>query len=192
MTVNLSKGQKVSLTKNNPSLKNIVAGLGWNVASPAASAALDLDACVFLLTAAGKVSEPKDFLFYGNLIHSSGAVSLKNRAKVIENDDKAQIQIDLSVVPTPFVRIAFTVTIYEADKKRQSFSQVNNAYIKIYNEKTGEELIRYNLCESFSDETAVVFGELYRNNGEWKFNAMGNGSWGGLAALCGNYGVEVG
>ncbi len=107
-----------------------------------------------------------------------------------EGDDE-QIKFDLSLVPADVTKIAFTVTIYEAEERRQNFGQVDNAFIRIYNEATGEELLRYDLGEDFSIETAVVFGELYRNNGEWKFNAIGSGYQGGLAALCANFGVDV-
>lgn len=106
--------------------------------------------------------------------------------------DDEQIKIDLSKIPANITKIAFTATIYEAESRRQNFGQVNNAFIRIYNEATGEEMLRYDLGEDFSIETAVVFGELYKNNGEWKFNAIGNGYQGGLAALCASYGVEVG
>lgn len=105
--------------------------------------------------------------------------------------DDEQIKITLSQLPENITRIAFTVTIYEAEARRQNFGQVNNAFIRIYNEDNGEELLRYDLGEDFSIETAAVFGELYKNNGEWKFNAIGSGYQGGLAALCANYGVEV-
>ncbi len=107
-----------------------------------------------------------------------------------EGDDE-QIRIELSKVPENLTKIAFTATIYEPEQRRQNFGQVNNAFIRIYNEDTGEELLRYDLGEDFSIETAVVFGELYKNNGEWKFNAIGSGYQGGLAALCGNFGVDV-
>ena len=105
--------------------------------------------------------------------------------------DDEQIKIDLSTVPDNITRIAFSVTIYDAEIRRQNFGQVNNAFIRIYNETTGEEILRYDLGEDFSIETAAVFGELYKNNGEWKFNAIGSGYQGGLAALCGNYGIDV-
>ena len=107
-----------------------------------------------------------------------------------EGDDE-QIKVDLSKVPGSVTRIAFTATIYEAEERRQNFGMVSNAFIRIFNEATGEELLRYDLGEDFSIETAVVFGELYKNNGEWKFNAIGSGYQGGLAALCANYGVDV-
>ena len=113
-----------------------------------------------------------------------------NRTGAGEGDDE-QITVDLTLVPANITRIAFTATIYEAEARRQNFGQVNNAYIRIYDETTGAELLRYDLGEDFSIETAVVFGELYKNGTEWKFNAIGSGYQGGLAALCGNYGVEV-
>ena len=105
--------------------------------------------------------------------------------------DDEQIKIDLSLVPANISKIAFTVTIYEAEARRQNFGQVNNAFIRIYNEATGEEILRYDLGEDFSIETAAVFGEMYKNGNEWKFNAIGSGYQGGLAALCANYGIEV-
>jgi tellurium resistance protein TerD len=107
-----------------------------------------------------------------------------------EGDDE-QIQVDLTKVPSNIERVAFTVTIYDADVRRQNFGQVSNAYIRIVDESTNTELIRYDLGEDFSIETAIVVGELYRHNGEWKFNAIGSGFQGGLAALCGHYGIEV-
>ena len=109
-----------------------------------------------------------------------------NRTGAGEGDDE-QICVDLSLVPGNITKIAFTVTIYEAEQRRQNFGQVNNAFIRIYNEQTGEELLRYDLGEDFSIETAAVFGELYKNGNEWKFNAIGSGYQGGLAALCANY-----
>jgi len=107
-----------------------------------------------------------------------------------EGDDE-QIKVDLSLVPANITRIAFTVTIYEAEQRRQNFGQVNNAFIRIYNELTGEEILRYDLGEDFSIETAAIFGELYKNNNEWKFNAIGSGFQGGLGALCANYGIDA-
>ena len=193
MSVNLMKGQKVSLTKGDPSLQKIVVGLGWDVNAYNTGADFDLDASAFLLGANGKTADSKDFVFYGNLSHPSGAVvhTGDNTTGAGEGDDE-QIKVDLSKVPQSIMRIAFTATIYDAESRRQTFGQVNNAYIRIYDELSGRELVRYDLGEDFSVETAVVFGELYRNNGEWKFNAIGSGYQGGLAALCGSYGIEVG
>ena len=107
-----------------------------------------------------------------------------------EGDDE-QIQVDLTKIPGDIEKIAFTVTIYDAESRRQNFGQVSNAFIRIVDESNGKELIRYDLGEDFSIETAVVVGELYKHNGEWKFNAIGSGFQGGLAALCGHYGIEV-
>lgn len=191
MPVTLMKGQKLSLNKGDPGLKNIVVGIG-GVNLIKGGTALDIDVSAFLLTAAGKVSEPKDFVFYGNLTHPSGAVVHITNNSNRKDSDREKIRIDLSLIPPAAVRIAFTATIYDADIRKQTFSQVGSAYIRIYNEQTNEEIVRYNLAENFTFETAVVFGEIYKNNGEWKFNAMGSGHTGGLAALCGNYGVEVG
>lgn len=192
MPINLSKGQKVSLTKDNPGLKKVVVGLGWDVNGFDTGAAFDLDAAAFMLGDTGRVTKSEDFVFYGNLKDPSGSVNHMgdNRTGAGEGDDE-QITVDLTLVPANITRIAFTATIYEAEARRQNFGQVNNAYIRIYDETTGAELLRYDLGEDFSIETAVVFGELYKNGTEWKFNAIGSGYQGGLAALCGNYGVEV-
>ena len=192
MPVSLQKGQKVSITKGNPGLSRVMVGLGWDVNRFDNGGDFDLDTSAFLLTANGRVSRPEDFVFFGNLRHPSGAVEHlgDNLTGVGEGDDE-QIRIDLSRVPAGITKIAFTVTIYDADVRRQNFGQVNNAFIRICNEATGEEILRYDLGEDFSIETAVVFGELYNHNGEWKFNAIGSGYQGGLAALCGNYGVDV-
>ena len=192
MPVSLQKGQKVSLTKGNPGLKNVVVGLGWDVNQFDTGGDFDLDAAAFLLTDSGKVSTSEDFVFYGNLSHPSGSVQHMGDNLTGEGDgDDEQIKVNLTEVPANIGKIAFTVTIYEAEQRRQNFGQVNNAFIRIYNEENGEELLRYDLGEDFSIETAAVFGELYKNGNEWKFNAIGSGYQGGLAALCANYGVDV-
>ena len=192
MPINLSKGQKVDLTKGNPGLTKIMVGLGWDVNAFDSGSAFDLDAAAFLLGANGKCPTERDFIFYGNLKHSTGAVEhLGDNLTGEGAGDDEQIRIDLTKVPANIQRIAFTVTIYEAESRRQNFGMVNNAFIRIFDETNGQELLRYDLGEDFSIETAVVFGELYKNNGEWKFNAIGSGYQGGLAALCANYGVDV-
>lgn len=193
MPVNLKKGQKVSLTKENPGLSKVVVGLGWDVNAYDTGGDFDLDASAFLLTDNGKVSRQEDFVFYGNLAHPSGSVVHQgdNLTGVGDGDDE-QIKIDLSSVPEGITKIAFAATIYDADERRQNFGQVNNAYIRIYDESNGQEIIRYDLGEDFSIETAVIFGELYKHNSEWKFNAIGSGFQGGLAAICINYGIDVG
>ena len=192
MPISLKKGQKVSLTKDNPGLTKVVVGLGWDMNSFDTGGDFDLDAAAFLLGDSGKVSGSGDFVFYGNLKHGSGGVEhLGDNLTGAGDGDDEQIKVDLSMLPDSVTHIAFTVTIYEAESRRQNFGMVNNAFIRIVNEATGEELLRYDLGEDFSIETAVVFGELYKNNGEWKFNAIGSGYQGGLAALCANYGVDV-
>lgn len=192
MPVSLQKGQKVSLTKDNPGLKKVVVGLGWDVNAFDTGGDFDLDAAAFLLNDTGKVGSSSDFVFYGNLSHPSGSVVHQgdNLTGVGDGDDE-QIKIDLSKVPDNVTKIAFTVTIYEPEKRKQNFGQVENAFIRIYNEETGEEMLRYDLGEDFSIETAAVFGELYKSGSEWKFNAIGSGFQGGLAALCANFGVDV-
>ena len=192
MAVSLKKGQKVDLTKTNPGLKEILIGLGWDTNKYDGGSEFDLDAAAFLLGASGKVNSDDDFIFYQNLKHASGAVEHlgDNLTGAGEGDDE-EIKIDLSQVPANVEKIDFTVTIYEADERKQNFGQVENAFIRVVNVATGEELIRYDLGEDFSIETAVVIGELYRNKGEWKFNAIGSGFSGGLEALCKNFGVNV-
>lgn len=192
MAVNLSKGQKVDLTKGNPGLTKIMVGLGWDVNKYDGGFAFDLDAAVFMLGENGKVSSDSDFVFYGNKEHVSGSVIHAGDNLTGEGDgDDEVIQVDLSRVPANISRIAFTVTIYEADERNQNFGQVNNSYIRVLNQANGEELIHFDLGEDFSIETAVVVAELYRYNGEWKFNAIGSGYSGGLASLCRDYGVNV-
>jgi len=192
MPINLSKGQKVSLTKDNPGFNNILVGLGWDVNAFDSGTSFDLDASVFIADASGKCPTEKEFIFYGNKEHVSGAVKHMgdNTTGEGEGDDE-QIHIELSKVPANLEKIAFTVTIYEAEQRHQNFGQVSNAYIRILDEATNTELVRFDLGEDFSIETAVVVGELYKNNGEWKFNAIGSGFQGGLAALCSHYGIAA-
>ncbi len=192
MAISLQKGQKVDLTKGNPSLKKILIGLGWDTNKYDGGFDFDLDAAAFLLGANGKVNSDDDFVFYNNLKHKSGAVEHMgdNLTGAGEGDDE-EIKVDLSLVPANVEKIDFTVTIYDADARKQKFGQVENAYIRVVDDETGKELIRYDLGEDFSVETAVVVGEIYRNKGEWKFNAIGSGWSGGLAALGRNYGVNV-
>ena len=192
MPINLSKGQKVDLTKKNPGLKNIMVGLGWDVNAFDSGADFDLDAAAFMLGSNGKCPTEKEFIFYGNLEHASGAVKHMgdNLTGEGEGDDE-QIEVKLPDIPSNVEKIAFTVTVYDSDVRRQNFGQVSNSFIRIVDMSTDTELIRYDLGEDFSIETAVVVGELYRHNGEWKFNAIGSGFQGGLAALCGHYGIEV-
>lgn len=192
MPINLTKGQKVSLTKGNPGLRNVVVGLGWDVNQFDTGGDFDLDASAFLLTDTGRVSSDNDFVFYGNLAHASGAVIHQgdNLTGAGEGDDE-QIRVDLSLVPPNISKISFVATIYDSDTRNQNFGQVSNAFIRIYDESTGQEMLRYDLGEDFSIETAVIFGELYKYGDEWKFNAIGSGYQGGLAAICNSYGIDV-
>ena len=192
MAVSLKKGQKVELTKGNPNLKKVLIGLGWDTNKYDGGYDFDLDAAAFLLGANGKVTNDQDFVFYNNLKHPSGSVEHMgdNLTGEGEGDDE-EIKIDLSKVPAQIEKIDFTVTIYEATQRNQNFGQVSNAYIRVVDDLTGTELIRYDLGEDFSVETAVVVGEIYRHNGEWKFNAIGSGWQEGFAALVKNYGVNV-
>lgn len=192
MAVSLSKGQKVDLTKGNPGLSKIIVGLGWDTNKYDGGADFDLDTAAFLLATNGKVANDGDFVFYGNLKHSSGGVEHMGDNLTGGGDgDDEQIKVNLAAIPAGIEKVDFTVTIYEAESRKQNFGQVSNAYIRIVDETSNTELIRYDLGEDFSIETAVVVGEIYRNNGEWKFNAIGSGFQGGLKALCQNYGVNV-
>lgn len=193
MTVSLSKGQKVDLTKTNPGLTKVVVGLGWDTNKYDGGNDFDLDSSVFLLGENGKVSTDSDFVFYNNTTGGNGAVvhTGDNRTGAGDGDDE-QVKINLPAIPANIQRVAFTITIHEAEKRNQNFGQVANAYARIFNEETGEELIRYDLGEDFSIETALVVGELYRHNGEWKFSAIGSGYQGGLAALATDFGLQVG
>lgn len=192
MPVSLKKGEKVSLNKGNPGLKNLYVGIGWDINKFDTGGSFDLDSAAFLIADNGKVTSSNDFVFFGNLKHPSGAVEHlgDNRTGAGDGDDEL-IKIDLALVPANISKLVFTVTIYEAEERNQNFGQVNNSYVRIYNADNNEELLRYDLGEDFSIETAAVFGEIYRHNGEWKFNAIGSGFQGGLAALCANYGVET-
>lgn len=192
MPINLSKGQKVSLTKENPGLKNITIGLGWDLNIFDTGEDFDLDASAFMLGSNGRCVSDNDFVFYGNLSGANDSVVHMGDNRTGEGDgDDEQIHIDLSRIPENIERVSFTVTIYEAEKRRQNFGQVSNAYIRIVDEDTQQELLRYDLGEDFSIETAMIVAELYKHNGEWKFNAIGSGFQGGLAALCRHFGVNV-
>ena len=193
MAISLTKGQKVDLTKGNPNLKHLLVGLGWDVNQFDSGSEFDLDASAFLVGVGDKVTSENDFVFYGNLSHASGAVTHAgdNLTGAGDGDDEV-IHVDLSKVPDNITKIVFAVTIYEAAERRQNFGMVSNAYIHIMDEDNNAELIRYDLGEDFAIETAIVAGELYRHNGEWKFNAIGSGWQGGLRALCQTYGINVG
>lgn len=192
MALSLQKGGNLSLSKTDPSLTNLIVGLGWDERSTDGSS-FDLDASAFLLTAMGKVRGDADFIFYNQLKSADGSVEHTgdNRSGKGDGDDEA-VKVDLSKVSTDIQKIAFTVTIHDADARKQNFGQVANAFIRIVNEQTGTEIVRYDLAEDYSTETAMVFGELYRHNTEWKFRAVGQGYSGGLKAMCDQYGIMIG
>lgn len=192
MAVSLKKGQKVDLTKTNPGMTKVLVGLGWDTNKYDGGNDFDLDAAAFLVGEDGKVTSDNDFVFYNNPKDPSGAVNHlgDNLTGEGEGDDE-QIKIELANVPAAIQKIDFTVTIHEAAERGQNFGQVSNAFIRVLNEGTNEELIRYDLSEDYSIETAVVVAELYRHGNEWKFNAIGSGFEGGLAALCRNFGINI-
>ena len=192
MGVSLSKGGNVSLSKTDPGLKQVLIGLGWEARSTD-GVDFDLDASAFLLTESGKVRGDNDFIFYNNLRSVDGSVEHTgdNRTGAGEGDDEA-LKIDLDKVPADITKIVFTVTIHDADARKQNFGMVADAFIRIVNDDSNVEVARFDLTEDASTETAMVFGEIYRHNGEWKFNAIGQGYAGGLYAMCQQYGVNVG
>lgn len=191
MVLTLSKGQNLSLTKAAPGLTKALIGLGWDPRATDGSE-FDLDASAFLIAENGKVRSDADFIFYNQMTSGCGSVSHTgdNRTGDGEGDDE-QLKVDLSKVPASVQRIAITVTIHDAEARRQSFGQVGNAFIRIVNEEGEAEVVRYELSEDYSTETAMVFGELYRNGGDWKFRAVGQGYAGGLHAMCKQYGVNI-
>lgn len=191
MAISLKKGGNVSLEKEDPGIESVIVGLGWD-ARATDGQDFDLDASCFMLGADGKVRSDQDFIFYNNLKSADGAVvhTGDNRTGQGEGDDEA-LNVDLFKVPADVSRLAFSATIHEADKRRQNFGMVQNAYIRIVNQKTGKEVARFDLSEDASTNTAMIFGELYRHNGEWKFKAIGQGYDGGLGPLARGFGVNV-
>jgi tellurium resistance protein TerD len=192
MAITLQKGGNVSLSKTDPGLVNAVIGLGWDARSTDGSP-FDLDGSVFLLGDSGKVLSDAHFVFYNQKTSPDGAVvhSGDNKTGAGEGDDE-QIKINLPKVDTAIQRVVFAATIHEAETRRQNFGQVRNAFIRVLNQDSNTELARFDLSEDYSTETAMVFGEIYRHNGEWKFRAVGQGFAGGLQALATDHGVNVG
>lgn len=192
MSVSLQKGGNISLTKEaGGQLSKVSVGLGWDERSTS-GAAFDLDASAFALDGSGKVAGDKWFVFYGNLQSPDGSIvhTGDNLTGAGEGDDES-INIDLANVPPTIEEIPVAVTIYEALERGQNFGNVKNAFIRIVDQATGQELTRFDLGEEYSLETAVTFGRLYRKDGEWKFQAIGQGYNEGLAGLCRDYGVGV-
>jgi tellurium resistance protein TerD len=193
MAVSLNKGGRISLSKENPGLKKILVGLGWD-ARATDGGDYDLDASVFILNGAEKVRSDADFIFYNQLVGANGAVEHTgdNRTGDGEGDDEA-VKIDLSKLDTqPEInKISLVVTIHDAEARKQNFGQIENAFIRVVNDETGVEIVRYDLTEDYSIETAMIFGEIYKKDGEWRFSAVGQGYAGGLEAACRRYGVNI-
>ncbi len=191
MAVSLSKGGNVSLSKEAPGLKTVRVGLGWD---PRATdgAGFDLDASVFLLNEGGRVRGDGDFIFYNNLKSADGSVAHQgdNTTGQGEGDDE-QVIVALDKVPADVSKLSFAVTIHDADERKQNFGMVSNSFMRVVNEDNGSEIARFDLSEDASTETAMIFGELYRNGAEWKFKAIGQGFAGGLGPLARNFGVSI-
>ncbi|RYD33947.1 MAG: TerD family protein [Verrucomicrobiaceae bacterium] len=191
MAISLSKGGNVSLTKSAPGLTNIVIGLGWDTRATD-GAAFDLDASAFLLKSDGKVSSDGDFIFFNQAASADGSVKhLGDNLTGAGDGDDEQITVNLTAVAATVDKIALTVTIHEAEARRQNFGMVSQAFVRVVNAADNSEIVRYDLSEDFSVETALIFGEVYRNGTEWKFRAVGQGFAGGLAAMAKSYGVNV-
>lgn len=192
MAVSLNKGQRMNLSKGNPSLDKVLIGLGWDINHYDGEADFDLDASIFMLKHNGKVGNDNDFIFYGNLAHPSKSVvhTGDNRTGEGDGDDEV-IKIELSKIPNGYERLVATITIYDADKRFQNFGMISNAYIRLVDESNNEEILRYDLSEDFSTQTALVVGEIYKHNNQWQFKAIGSGYNGGLAKLCATYGIDA-
>lgn len=191
MAISLTKGGNVNLSKEAPNLTNIAVGLGWNPRATDGQA-FDLDAVAFLVNESGKVRSDADFIFFNNLKSADGSVEHTGDNRTGEGDgDDEVIKVDLSKVPADVSKVVFCAVIYDGQARNQNFGQVANAYIRIVNTQGDAEVARYDLSEDSSTETAMIFGELYKNNGEWKFRAVGQGFAGGLGPLAASYGVAV-
>lgn len=196
MAVSLSKGSKISLAKAAADSgvagvpTKIMVGLGWDTNKYDGGSEFDLDASVFLCAADGKVKKESNFVFYNNKTAPGVQHMGDNRTGDGEGDDEV-INIDLTAVEPDVEKLAFTVTIFEANERSQTFGQIENAYIRIVDVNSGTEILRYDLSEDYSTETALVVAEMYKHDGEWKFSAVGAGFNNGLAGLCTNYGLEV-
>ena len=190
--VTLNKGEKVSLTKGRPSLSKLKVGLGWDVNRYEGEEEFDLDVSAFVLKSNGRVGSDADLIFYNNVKHYSGCVihGGDNRTGDGDGDDEI-IQVDLSKIPEGYEKIAVVVTIYDAENRLQNFGMVSNSYIRIVDETNGEQILRYELGEESSSQTALVFGEIYKFKNEWDFKAIGAGFNGGLEKMCQAYGINV-
>lgn len=190
MAVTLTKGQRVSLEKVAPGLTEVFVGLGWDVKPTDTGYDFDLDASAFLLGSNEKLISDNHFIFYNNLTSPDASKSVEhtgdNLTGVGDGDDEV-IKISLQKVPADIQKIVITVTIHEAGKRGQNFGQVQNAFVRIVNAQTKQEVVRYDLVEDYSIETALIMAEIYRKDGEWRLNAVGSGYQGGLQALLDRY-----
>lgn len=192
MALSLQKGGNLSLSKAAANLTHIVIGLGWDVRTTD-GAAFDLDASLFMVGDTGKVRSDADFIFYNQARSACSSVEHTgdNRTGAGDGDDES-IKVNLVGVPANVSRLVVTVTIHDAEARRQSFGQVGGAFMRIVNAADNSEIARFDLSEDYSTETAMIFGEVYRHGGEWKFKAVGQGYSGGLYAMCQQYGVNIG
>lgn len=191
MAISLTKGGNVNLSKEAPGMTKTTLGLGWNPRVTDGQG-FDLDAIAFLIAESGKVRADNDFIFFNNLKSSDGSVTHNGDNRTGEGDgDDETLSVDLSKVPADVAKIIFAVTIYDGQARNQNFGQVGDAYIRVVNDGNGSEIARFDLSEDGSTETAMVFGELYKHSGEWKFRAIGQGFAGGLGPLAASYGVSV-
>ena len=192
MAISLSKGGNVNLSKEAPNLENVLVGLGWD-ARATDGQDFDLDASLFMVRDDGKVPSDAYFIFYNQPKSPEGSIEHTgdNRTGAGEGDDEA-VLVTLSKVPAEVQRLVIVVTIHDADARRQNFGQVSNAFVRIVNRDNNQEVVRFDLSEDYSTETAMIFGEIYRHSGDWKFRAVGQGYSGGLRALALQHGVNVG
>ena len=192
MAITLSKGGNVNLSKEAPNLENVLVGLGWDARSTDGQP-FDLDASLFMVKEDGKVPSDAYFIFYNQKTSPEGAVEHAgdNQTGAGEGDDES-VNVTLSKVPPEIQRLVIVVTIHDAEARRQNFGQVSNAFVRVVNRDNHQEVVRFDLSEDYSTETAMIFGEIYRHSGDWKFKAVGQGYAGGLRALALQHGVNVG
>ena len=191
MAVSLVKGGNVSLTKEAPTMSVAMVGLGWDMRVTDGEG-FDLDASVFMVGDDGKVKSDAGFIFFNNKVSQCGSVTHQGDNRTGEGDgDDEQVKIELAKVPADISKLVFSVTIYDAENRKQNFGMVSNSFMRVVNHDNGQEIARFDLSEDASTETAMIFGELYRNDAEWKFRAVGQGFAGGLGALAAQHGVNV-
>jgi tellurium resistance protein TerD len=191
MAISLNKGSNLSLSKTDPNLKNLIVGLGWDARSTDGND-FDLDASAYMVKEDGKVRSDSDFIFYNQLRSVCGSVEHTGDNRTGEGDgDDESIFVSLDKIPSEISSIFITVTIHDAEKRKQNFGQVSQAFVRVVNKDTGVEVVRYDLSEDASIETAMIFCQIYKHNNEWKFKAIGQGYAGGLASVSRQYGISI-